>query len=111
MMVFDRRWASLALGVGLCLAATAEGAAGGSAARVREFGSPLLFEPNQGQTDEGVEYLARGDGYRLYLRGSEAVLALAGGSGSRPSLRLRLVGAASRPEVVGRDRRPSVSHY
>ena len=110
MMVLDKRWASLALGVGLCLIATAAGAAGtGSAARVREIASPLLFEPNQGQTEEGVEYLARGEGYRLYLRGHEAVLSLAGGAGGH-SVRLRLVGAASRP-ALGLDRRPSVSHY
>jgi hypothetical protein len=37
---------------------------------------PLSFEPNQGQTDESVKFLARGRGYGLFLTGDEAVLQL-----------------------------------
>src|SRR5579863_10244064 len=37
---------------------------------------PLVFEPNQGQTDARVKFLARGSGYGLYLTAHEAVLAL-----------------------------------
>ena len=37
---------------------------------------PLHFEPNQGQTDEQVNFLARGKGYALFLTSTEAVLAL-----------------------------------
>ena len=39
---------------------------------------PLMFEPNQGQTDPKVQFLARGTGYGLYLTADEAVLALQG---------------------------------
>src|SRR5688500_9984647 len=34
---------------------------------------PLHFEPNQGQTDHSVKFLARGDGYSLFLTDTEAV--------------------------------------
>ena len=37
---------------------------------------PLAFEPNLGQTDPQVKYLARGRGYSLFLTGKEAVLTL-----------------------------------
>ncbi len=37
---------------------------------------PLAFEPNQGQTDPQVQYLARGRGYNLFITGQEAVLVL-----------------------------------
>src|ERR1700677_4567130 len=37
---------------------------------------PLAFEPNQGQIDSRVKFLARGSGYSLYLSGNEAVLTL-----------------------------------
>jgi hypothetical protein len=41
----------------------------------REFASlPMAFEPNQGQTDPAVKYMARGRGYKLYLTPSEAIL-------------------------------------
>jgi len=38
---------------------------------------PLSFEPNRGQTDSRVSFLARGPSYALYLTGADAVLALA----------------------------------
>lgn len=37
---------------------------------------PLAFEPNQGQTDPQVKFLARGSGYTLFLTGEEAILVL-----------------------------------
>ncbi|MHB8652806.1 MAG: SBBP repeat-containing protein [Terriglobia bacterium] len=37
---------------------------------------PMAFEPNRGQTDPQVRYLARGSNYALFLTGDEAVLAL-----------------------------------
>ncbi len=37
---------------------------------------PLYFEPNQGQTDPQVRYLARGVGYGLFLTANETVLEL-----------------------------------
>jgi Beta-propeller repeat len=35
---------------------------------------PLAFEPNQGQADPQVKYMARGAGYGLYLTSSQAIL-------------------------------------
>src|SRR5215472_2131975 len=35
---------------------------------------PLFFEPNLGQTEQPVKFLARGRGYGLYLTHKEAVL-------------------------------------
>ncbi len=37
---------------------------------------PLAFEPNQGQTDAQVKYMARGNGYKLYLTSSQAIFTL-----------------------------------
>jgi hypothetical protein len=43
---------------------------------------PLSFEPNVGQTDEQVKFLARGNGYTLFLTPREAVFSLGRRSGS-----------------------------
>ena len=37
---------------------------------------PLRFEANSGQTDARVNYMARGDGYMLFLAGNEVVMKL-----------------------------------
>src|SRR6185503_1316690 len=37
---------------------------------------PLSFELNQGQTNEQVKFLARSEGYVLFLTAAEAVMAL-----------------------------------
>jgi hypothetical protein len=37
---------------------------------------PLAFEANQGQTDSQVKYVARGNGYTLFLTANDAVFAL-----------------------------------
>jgi hypothetical protein len=37
---------------------------------------PLAFEANQGQTDSQVKYLARGNGYTVFLTANDAVFAL-----------------------------------
>jgi hypothetical protein len=45
--------------------------------RVQNFArTPLAFEPNEGQTDAQVQYMARGHGYTLFLAATEAVLLL-----------------------------------
>src|SRR5206468_7881082 len=80
---------------------------------------PLHFEANQGQTDERVKFLARGNGYGLFLTSTESVLVLRKVEAGRPSegsnrpevLRMRLLGAASRPGIEGRGELPGKSHY
>jgi len=51
---------------------------------VQNYGKlPLSFEVNQGQTDRQVKFLARGQGYTLFLTSQEAVLLLQKSEGSR----------------------------
>ena len=50
---------------------------GGRARQIVNHGSfPLAFEPNRGQSDPSVQFLARGAGYTLLIRPQEAVLSL-----------------------------------
>jgi len=85
-----------------------------SAARASAGGTPLSFEPNLGQTDPQVKYLARGPGYTLFLTPGEAVLVFQQGRGagrSTTAVRMRLVGATSTPELGGLDLLPGKSNY
>jgi len=89
---------------------------------------PLSFEVNQGQTHPDVKFLSRGQGYVLFLKSDEAVLALQKPSltTSHPSrpldakagqlratsvLRMRLAGASPSPHVSGVRRLPGISNY
>jgi hypothetical protein len=75
---------------------------------------PLIFEPNQGQTDELVKFLSRGRGYTLFLTADEAVLALRSRQSSLPAslvFRMKLVGADPKALVSGLDALPSTSNY
>ena len=61
---------------------------------------PLSFEANQGQSDPQVKFLARGNGYSLFLTDSAAVLTLT--KGNRPSEKLGpglAAGKNSKPET------------
>jgi len=79
---------------------------------------PLIFEPNQGQSDPRVRFLARGSGYGLFLTADEAVLELQHSAVStqhsthRISLiRMALDGAKKDATVVGADQLPGKSNY
>jgi hypothetical protein len=78
---------------------------------------PLSFEVNQGQTDPAVKFLSRGQGYGLFLKQNEAILALTrDGKGmdaqaTATLLHMRLVGAKAKPTIVGLDPLPGKSHY
>jgi Calx-beta domain/Beta-propeller repeat len=85
---------------------------------------PMTFEPNQGQADAAVKFLARGRGYGLFLTPTETVLVLAPaepGRVRRPQVvapgaepvvvRMRLVGADPEATIVGVDPLPGRSHY
>src|SRR5215472_9733059 len=65
------------------------------------MGLPQSFEPNQGQADRRVEYLAHGPGYSLSLARGEALLSLTDEGGPRR----RAKSAAVRVKVLGSDRR------
>jgi len=77
---------------------------------------PLIFEPNLGQADSGVKFVARGAGYSLYLDPTGAILATptARGASSRgklEALRMTLVGANPAAAIAGSDRLPGKSNY
>jgi beta-propeller repeat-containing protein/uncharacterized protein DUF11 len=77
---------------------------------------PLFFEPNLGQTDPQVKFLARGGGYGLFLTADEAVLELQPSAFShQPSassvIRMRLEGANSSVRVSGASPLPGKSNY
>jgi uncharacterized protein (TIGR03437 family) len=68
--------------------------------------STLAFEPNHGQADPRVRYLARGPGYTLLLGSTEAAL-------SRPdgALRLRFSGANPSPRAAPLHPQPAYTRY
>ena len=93
---------------------------------------PLSFELNTGQTAEQVEFLARGNGYMLFLSGAEATLALRKPSQkTQPSLpedeirgrspkpepvaydvlTMQLVGANQNPPAEGQEQLPGIVNY
>ncbi len=73
----------------------------------------MSFEENQGQVDRQVKYLARGQGYTVFLTPGGAVLGLrnAGGADSTSWLRLSLQGAAASSAIDGEDQLPGKSNY
>jgi len=88
----------------------------------------LSFEPNRGQVDRRVEFMARGPGYHLFLTSTEAVVVRRTGETVgepaplaltppvvRPAtdrvLRMQLVGAAPDATGEGRDPLPGRVNY
>ena len=103
-----RRLVGLALAIGTVATGGRAGADGALQAYWRQ---PLRFEPNLGQTDPQVRYLARGLDYGLFLTDQPgAVLALR--SGERADvLRLRLIGAREGAPLEASEPQGGVSHY
>ena len=77
-------------------------AAGGSYGKL-----PLSFEPNQGQTDARVKFLARASGYTLFVTADEAVFTGRDGSVER----MKLLGANPKLRFEPLDQQPGVSNY
>lgn len=72
--------------------------------------APVRFEPNQGQVDARVRFVAHGIGYGLFVTDEETVLRLEAGPSMSSVVRMRLVGAAlARPQ--GRQPQTGRSHY
>lgn len=63
---------------------------------VANYARPLSFEANRGQTDEGVDFLARGAGYSVFLSHGEAVMVLQSGT-SKPGSRIKWATVRMRP--------------
>jgi hypothetical protein len=69
---------------------------------------PMAFEPNVGQTDARVKFMARGSKYGLFLTNHEAVLSLVHASSP---LQMSLAGSNPNAEVAGTDALPGKSNY
>jgi len=83
---------------------------------VAGFGQlPLIFEPNVGQTDPHVQFLARAAGYTLFLDGKAATLGLrsrVSASAERiETLRMKLPGAKPNPAITAVDPLPGKTNY
>jgi hypothetical protein len=94
---------------------------------------PLAFEANQGQTDPQVKYMARGNGYTVFLTANETVFAMSSQtSPSRPSFKhglsagsrtvattkqapaaiyMKPVGGNSHPQVAAGSELPGRTNY
>lgn len=78
---------------------------------------PIMFEPNRGQSNPNVKFLARGAGYSLFLDADGAVLASQRAPhSSHPDsgvklLRMRLAGANRSAFVTGAEQLPGKSNY
>jgi len=76
-----------------------------------DFGQlPLRFEPNQGQTDSKVDFIARGAGYGLFLTPNQAVLSLRSNQNSS-AVHMELAGGNPAAAVAGADQLPGKSNY
>ena len=71
---------------------------------------PLRFEPNQGQTDSKVDFLARGAGYGLFLTPNQAVLSLRSNQNTSV-VRMELAGGNPSAAAAGADQLPGKSNY
>ncbi len=72
---------------------------------------PMSFEPNQGQSDARVKFLAHGNGYGLYLTSNEAVLALPPRGKTRPVVEMQFSGANQAADLAGTALLPGHSNY
>jgi hypothetical protein len=93
-------------------AAPASGISASKSPRVTEQYKqfPLSFEPNQQQTNEEVKFLARGEGYILFLTEKDAVFTL-GKAHKAAVLRMSLLEANANPSFTGMEELPGKSNY
>jgi beta-propeller repeat-containing protein/centrosomal CEP192-like protein len=79
----------------------------------QEYGKlPLSFERNEGQADPQAKFLARGQGYIIFLTPNEAVLALRRTAQKVPAvLHLEVLGRNLASEVSGLDELPGKGNY
>ena len=68
---------------------------------------PVYFEPNRGQVDSAVKFVARTPGHTVFLTASGAVLSTKG----HAPIRMQFYEASKRGKAEGVDRVPAVSNY
>jgi hypothetical protein len=79
---------------------------------VKHYGQlPLAFEPNSTASSSEAKFLARGNGYALFLANHEAVLELRGPSKSPAVLRMQLAGANPTPRFTALEKLAGTSNY
>jgi beta-propeller repeat-containing protein len=74
-------------------------------------GTPLAFEPNRGQADSSVEYVALGRGYRIHLTADSTVITTKGKYASSGNWGMRFVGASATTRLSPEERLASLSNY
>jgi hypothetical protein len=75
---------------------------------------PISFEPNQGQADGRVKFLAHGAGYGLYLAPKAALLSFpkrTNGAHGEAAIEMQLTGANENSRLAGTDRQAAYSNY
>jgi hypothetical protein len=77
---------------------------------------PATFQPNLGQMASSVDFVAKSNGYRMYVTGSDLVFDLLSMDESLPGVApglvtVNLVGANMMLAGQGEDKQPSVSNY
>jgi hypothetical protein len=92
---------------------------------------PLAFEANQGQTDPQVKYMARGNGYTVFLTANDTVFALQSSSQAAATrvadrvhqtpkprtkdvtaaIHMHLVGGNAQPQIAADSKLPGRSNY
>jgi hypothetical protein len=70
---------------------------------------PLTFEPNLGQTDGQVRFLARGGGMTAFFTDTETVLVL--GHSEQTVVRMKLEKSEKPRRVAGVEKQPGISNY
>ena len=83
----------------------------GKLAQVLNVSQPLRFEPNRGQADDRVSFLARGTQYGIFLTTQGAVLTVRDAANSRTALRLRLLETNRSPVIEAEGGLSSRSNY
>lgn len=78
-----------------------------SAVRLSHAQPPIVFEPNRGQADRSIDFLARGSGYTLALRPTEALFVL----GGKGRLRMKLSGASRKAQLQAHELLPGKVNY
>ena len=79
-----------------------------------QFGKlPLAFEPNVGQTDAQVRFIARGAGMTAFFTDTETDMVLnpAGGAADRAVVRMKLAGSDRPRRTCGAEKQPGISNY
>ena len=70
---------------------------------------PLAFEPNLGQSDPQVRFLARGGGMTAFFTDTETVMVL--GRSEQAVVRMKRVGGRAARQVQGLEKLPGISNY